>query len=125
MTVEIISLIAISIACDIVGQIAFKIAADRLPDAEIVGVAAFCRKMLGEPWLIGGIAIYIVEFIVWIRVLALVPLGIAFPIASLNILGIALASRAVLGEAISRKQWLGAALITAGVGIVAQNHLNE
>jgi multidrug transporter EmrE-like cation transporter len=125
MTGEILGLIAISIACDIIGQIAFKIAAGRLPDAETVGVPAFCRSMLAEPWLIGGIAIYIIEFIVWIRVLALVPLGIAFPIASLNIIGVALASRVILGEAISRKQWLGAALITAGVGIVAQNHLNE
>jgi drug/metabolite transporter (DMT)-like permease len=125
MTGEILSLIAISIACDIAGQLAFKIAADRLPDAEVAGVPAFCRRMFAEPWLIGGIAIYIIEFIVWIRVLALVPLSIAFPLASLNIIGVALASRVILGEAISRKQWLGAALITAGVGIVAQNHLNE
>jgi drug/metabolite transporter (DMT)-like permease len=125
MTGEILGLIAISIACDVLGQIAFKIAAGRLPDAEVVGVPAFCRGMFAEPWLIAGVAIYIIEFIVWIRVLALVPLGIAFPIASLNIIGVALASRAFLGEAISRKQWLGAVLITAGVGIVAQNHLNE
>ena len=121
MTAEIITLIAISIACDVFGQIAFKLGAGRLPAAETVGLAAFCRRMLGEPWLIGGIAFYIIEFMVWIRVLALVPLAIAFPIASLNILGIALASHFFLGEAITRKQWLGAVLITAGVAIVAQS----
>ena len=120
MTGEIIILLAISIVCDVLGQIAFKIGADRLPEAETVGVPAFCRQMVGEPWLVGGIAIYIIEFIVWVRVLALVPLGIAFPIASLNILGIALASHFFLGEAITRKQWLGAILITAGVAVVAQ-----
>ena len=120
MTAEIITLIAISILCDVFGQIAFKLGADRLPDAAVIGVPAFCRRMLGEPWLVGGIAIYIIEFIVWIRVLALVPLGIAFPIASLNILGIALASHFFLGEAITRKQWMGAILITAGVAVVAQ-----
>jgi undecaprenyl phosphate-alpha-L-ara4N flippase subunit ArnE len=120
MTAEVIILLAISIACDVVAQIAFKLGADRLPQAETVGLPAFCLRMISEPWLMGGVAIYVIEFIVWIRVLALVPLGIAFPIASLNILGIALASRAFLGEAISRKQWLGAALITAGVAIVAQ-----
>ena len=121
MTAEIIILLAISIVCDVVGQIAFKIGADRLPDAETVGVPAFCRRMVGEPWLVGGIVIYVVEFVVWVRVLALVPLGIAFPIASLNILGIALASHFFLGEAITRKQWLGAILITAGVAVVAQS----
>jgi drug/metabolite transporter (DMT)-like permease len=121
MTAEIITLLAISIACDVFGQIAFKIGANRLPDAEAIGVLAFCRQMAGEPWLVGGIVIYVIEFVVWVRVLALVPLGIAFPIASLNILGIALASHFFLGEAITRKQWLGAILITAGVAIVAQS----
>jgi undecaprenyl phosphate-alpha-L-ara4N flippase subunit ArnE len=121
MTAEIVILIVISVACDVFGQIAFKLGADRLPAAETVGLPAFCLRMMAEPWLIGGIAVYVIEFIVWIRVLALVPLGIAFPIASLNILGIALASRAFLGEVITRKQWLGAFLITAGVAVVAQS----
>jgi multidrug transporter EmrE-like cation transporter len=121
MTAEIIILLGVSIVCDVFAQIAFKIGADRLPPAETIGLPAFCLRMMGEPWLIGGIAIYVIEFIVWIRVLALVPLGIAFPIASLNILGIALASRAFLGEAITRKQWMGAILITAGVAVVAQS----
>ena len=120
MTAEIVILIAISIACDVFGQIAFKLGADRLPAAGTIGLAAFCMRMAGQPWLIGGIVLYAIEFIAWIRVLALVPLGIAFPMASLNILGIALASHFLLGEAISRKQWLGASLITAGVAIVAQ-----
>lgn len=121
MTAEIIILILVSVACDVFGQIAFKLGADRLPQAAIVGLPAFLGRMLGEPWLIAGIAVYVIEFIVWIRVLALVPLGVAFPIASLNILGIALASRAFLGEVITRKQWLGAFLITAGVAVVAQS----
>jgi multidrug transporter EmrE-like cation transporter len=121
MTAEIILLLAISIVCDVFGQIVFKLGAHRLPDPEIVGLPAFCLSLIREPWLLGGLAIYIIEFIVWIRVLALIPLGIAFPIASLNILGISLASRAFLGEAISRKQWLGAVLITAGVAVVAQS----
>lgn len=120
MTTEIIVLLAISIVCDVVGQIAFKIGADRLPAAETIGVPAFCLRLLGEPWLMAGIATYVIEFVVWVRVLALVPLGIAFSLASLNILGIALASHFFLGEAITRKQWMGAILITAGVAIVAQ-----
>lgn len=121
MTAEIIILLAISIICDVSGQIAFKVGANRLPAAEAIGVTAFCRQMVAEPWLLGGIAIYVIEFVVWVRLLALVPLGIAFSLASLNILGIALASHFFLGEAITRKQWLGAILITAGVAVVAQS----
>lgn len=120
MTGEIILLLAISIVCDVVGQIVFKLGADRLPDVGTVGLRVFLLRLTAQPWLIGGIVIYMIEFIVWVRVLALVPLGIAFPIASLNILGIVLASRIFLGEPVKRKQWIGAALVTAGVALVAQ-----
>lgn len=120
MTGEIVLLLAISVVCDVAGQIAFKLGANRLPDSAAVGLRAFLRQLVAQPWLIGGIVIYMIEFIVWVRVLALIPLGIAFPIASLNILGIVLASRMFLGEPVSRKQWMGAALVTAGVAIVAQ-----
>lgn len=120
MTGEIILLLAISIVCDVVGQIVFKLGANRLPDVGTVGLRVFLLRLTAQPWLIGGIVIYMIEFIVWVRVLALVPLGIAFPIASLNILGIVLASRIFLGEPVKRKQWIGAALVTAGVALVAQ-----
>jgi undecaprenyl phosphate-alpha-L-ara4N flippase subunit ArnE len=120
MTGEIVLLLAISVVCDVAGQIAFKLGANRLPDSGTVGLRAFLRQLVAQPWLVGGIVIYMIEFIVWVRVLALIPLGIAFPIASLNILGIVLASRMFLGEPVSRKQWMGAALVTAGVAIVAQ-----
>ena len=120
MTGEIILLLAISIVCDVFGQIVFKLGADRLPDVGTVGLRVFLLRLTAQPWLIGGIVIYMIEFIVWVRVLALVPLGIAFPIASLNILGIVLASRFFLGEPVKRKQWIGAALVTAGVALVAQ-----
>ncbi len=120
MTAEIVLLLAASIACDVFGQLALKLGANRLPTPDAVGLPAFLYRLTREPWLLSGIAIYAVEFVVWIRVLALVPLGIAFPIASLNILGIVLAGRLYLDEPVSRRQWAGAALITTGVAIVAQ-----
>jgi undecaprenyl phosphate-alpha-L-ara4N flippase subunit ArnE len=120
VTGQVILLLAISIACDVFGQLAFKVGAGHLPSTDSVGLQAFLVRLLGQPWILAGVGIYAVEFVVWIRVLALVPLGIAFPIASLNILGIVLVSRVLLGEPVSRRQWAGAALITAGVAIVAQ-----
>jgi len=120
MTAEIVLLLAVSIACDVFGQLVFKVGADRLPSPGKAGIRDFIVQLVAEPWLLLGIAIYAVEFVIWIRVLALVPLGIAFPIASLNILGIVLVGRILLGESVSRKQWAGTALITAGVAIVAQ-----
>lgn len=119
MTSEIIGLFAISVACDVAGQLAFKLGADKVPDPRVDGWLAFLGALVATPWLLVGIGVYVVEFVVWIRILALVPLSIAFPLASLNILGIMAASRLLLGERLGRNHWAGALLIMAGIVLVA------
>ena len=44
--------------------------------------------------------------------LSVAPLSIAYPIASLNFLGVTLASATILREKVGRPQWLGAWLVT-------------
>jgi drug/metabolite transporter (DMT)-like permease len=46
------------------------------------------------------------------------PLSFAFPLASLSYCGIALSSRFILKEPVSRRRWLGTALIALGVAMV-------
>jgi drug/metabolite transporter (DMT)-like permease len=107
----------LSVTCDVGGQLCFKTGADRLPSGfSLLGRA---RTVLSSPWLIAGLCVYAVETIVWIKILSDVPLSIAYPIASLNFLGVTLASATVLGERVGRPQWLGAWLVTFGVAIVA------
>jgi drug/metabolite transporter (DMT)-like permease len=107
----------LSVTCDVCGQLCFKIGADRLPSRfSLLGSA---HTVLSSPWLIAGLCVYAVETIVWIKILSDVPLSIAYPIASLNFLGVTLASATVLGERVGRPQWLGAWLVTFGVAIVA------
>ena len=106
----------LSVACDVAGQLCLKRGADGLPDAS---GAAMALATLRSGWVLAGVAIYVVEIFVWLRILAEVSLSIAFPIASLNFLGITLASALVLGESVAPRQWLGAVLITCGVVIVA------
>ena len=120
MTAELVILFALSIACDVFGQLAFKLGTQRTPDAGESGVVVFVGRLLAERWILTGLGIYAVEFIVWVRILSIAPLNIAFPVASLNILGIVLLGRLFLGESVNSRQWAGAALVTAGVAIVAQ-----
>jgi multidrug transporter EmrE-like cation transporter len=119
MSAAIVGLLIASIVCDVGGQLAFKLGADRLPPFDAARAGHFAQRLFCEPWLVCGLVIYLVEFLVWTRVLALVPLNIAFPLASLNILGVTLASRLWLGERIVPKQYAGAVLVTAGVALVA------
>ena len=108
---------AISVTCDVAGQLCFKVGIDRIEDASGL---ALVGAVLRQPWVMAGVGVYIVEIFVWLRILAEAPLSIAFPVASLNFLGVALASALVLKEKVAPRQWLGAGLITFGVAIVAQ-----
>jgi uncharacterized membrane protein len=120
MTVEFFILFTVSIACDVFGQLAFKLGTRTLSDMDGAGITGFIRELLAQRWIVVGLVIYTVELLVWIRILAIAPLTLAFPLASLNILGIVLVGRTFLGETVSLKQWTGAALITIGTAIVAQ-----
>jgi drug/metabolite transporter (DMT)-like permease len=108
---------ALSIGCDICGQLCFKIGADRLPAKS--SPIGHVRSVLSSNWLLAGIIIYAAEVFVWLRILSAVPLSIAFPIASLNFLGVTLASAAILRERVGRPQWAGSLLVTIGVAVVA------
>ncbi|MBN9236799.1 MULTISPECIES: hypothetical protein [Phyllobacteriaceae] len=119
LSTELIVLFVLSIVCDVAGQIAFKFGADTLPEFSAQSWRPFARALFSDRWVGLGLIIYVAEFIIWVRILALAPLGIAFPLASLNILAITLAGRLWLGEETGPSQWFGALLITAGVILVA------
>ena len=118
MSTVAIILFIFSVICDVLGQIAFKIGADRLHEAD-PSLGGFLRGLLKNQWVLLGVATHAIEFFIWLRILAEVPLSLAFPLASVNILGVVLASRVVLGEAVTRRRWIGAAIVTAGVVMVA------
>ena len=119
MTPMLILLIALSVLCDVSGQLAFKRGINSLPRHD-QGFRLWhvWRDFLVVPWLWLGAAIYGVELGVWLGVLSRIPLSFAFPLASLNFCGVLLTSRFLLHEPVSRRRWLGAALITLGVALV-------
>ena len=121
MTPTIALLFAASITADVVGQIFFKVGAERLPDFRGTEKLAFFKGLLADWWLLAGIATYAIELVIWLRILAEVPISVAFPLASANFLGVALASRVILKEQIGRAQWAGAVCITIGVALVASS----
>jgi undecaprenyl phosphate-alpha-L-ara4N flippase subunit ArnE len=119
VTLTVVLLFAASICADVAGQVFFKIGAERLPEFTAVNRAAFFKGLLADWWLLAGIVTYALELIIWLRILAEVPISVAFPIASANFLGVTLAGHFFLKEKIGRAQWSGALLITMGVALVA------
>ncbi|MBF0562502.1 MAG: EamA family transporter [Alphaproteobacteria bacterium] len=119
MSTMLMALFALSVTCDVLGQLCFKTGADRLPEiGGMAGLGLFLRHLVKAPVVLLGVAIYGVEFVVWLRILSLAPLSLAFPIASLNYCGVALASHLILHERLTPRRWGGVAIITAGVAIV-------
>lgn len=119
MTLAIFALTALTVLLDVVGQLAFKLGLDALPElAGGFNLPGFCRQLLHAPLLWAGIGTYVVEFVTWLAVLSMAPLSLVFPAAALSYCGVVLGGRLVLKEHISPRRWLGTMLITAGVMLV-------
>jgi drug/metabolite transporter (DMT)-like permease len=118
MSTALTALFGLSIACDVIGQTCFKIGAGALP-SEWVASPQFFRQLLANGWLLAGLAICGFEMFVWLRILSQVSLSLAYSIASLNVLGITLASWLILKEKVGARRWAGALLVTAGIVLAA------
>ncbi len=114
-----VPLFVATIACDVVGQLCFKIGAGRLPAHDGPERGGFLRGLLSDGWLLAGIAAYVGQLILWVQILSMMPLSAAFPIASLTFLVVALACRVVLSERLDAGQYAGVVMVMAGVAIVA------
>ena len=68
-----------------------------------------------------GIFLYAIEYVLWIAFLASVDISKAFPLSSVQIVLILLASRLMLKEHVNAYRWLGAAFIVVGIYLVGGN----
>ena len=83
----------------------------------MVSSAAHLRT-LRSPWVVTGLLIYVLEFVVWFAALSLAPLSVAFPFAALSYCGVVIASRYILHESVSPRRWFGTVTIAAGVALI-------
>ena len=68
-----------------------------------------------------GILFYAIEYVLWIAFLASVDISKAFPLSSVQIVLILLASRIILKEHVNAYRWLGATFIVLGIYLVGGN----
>src|SRR5215475_1221764 len=103
MSPDLMILLAASITCDVSGQTFFKLGA--------IGIAGGTSRALTPIlWVVAGLFVYVIEIFVWLRVLAIAPLTLAGPIASLNYIGVVLAGRWLFKEHMTARQWAGSGL---------------
>lgn len=116
------ALLLASVVCDVAGQVLFKVGVGHEHDAApATGIASFALQTLRSPYVLAGLLVYAVEFVVWFAALSLAPLSLAFPFAALSYCGVVLASRYVLHESVSARRWFGTVAVAAGVALVCMN----
>ncbi|MFG6655785.1 4-amino-4-deoxy-L-arabinose-phosphoundecaprenol flippase subunit ArnE [Scandinavium sp. M-37] len=97
-------------------------------------VGMLCQKQATRPaksgrrgphlvlWL--GLALLALGFgmALWLVVLQRLPVGIAYPMLSLNFVWVTLAARFIWHEPVSQRHWLGVGLIILGIVILGGSH---
>lgn len=111
-------LLALWTVTEVIGQILFKRGIDAVDTGEAQFGIATLRRVLGSATIWWGVAIHVVEFVVWILILGQLPLSIAFPLESISFVTVLLATRVVLREAIPARRWIGVGLICAGIVVL-------
>ena len=104
------------IGSDTAAQLLFKMAAVRLPRPSL---STAWIALVAQSWLVwSAVTCLLVTFGLWMLVLQNSRLSTAFPVTALTFIGIAIASSRLLGETIAPIQYVGIALIVAGVAML-------
>lgn len=108
-----------AVLLDTLGTTLFKLGASHAAELETSlaqGMGFKTVQSFFSSWYIPlGLAVYVVEYVIWITYLSSSSLSRAFPMYSLTIVLILIVSRWVLKEQVGLNCWLGAVLIIAGV----------
>lgn len=78
-------------------------------------------RLAFSPFILGGLACYVVSLVVWILALSRVPVSVAYPMLSVGYVVNAVAAWMLFGESLSMQKLLGIGFIVIGVFLVARS----
>jgi len=105
------------LAFDTMGQISFKMTAEEA--APLAASAAWLLRVAATPWVYLAICGYLGAFFTWMTLLRRAPVGPAFAAAHLEVVTVMIASYFIFHEAPDAPRLIGAALIIAGIIVLA------
>lgn len=100
------------------GQLLFKLGAARWHGP---GLTQWVWSFISNPQLVGAVFLYAITILVWIYVLRVLPLSVAYPLTALSYVIVPVLSLLFLQERISMQTVLGSVLIIAGVVVANVN----
>jgi multidrug transporter EmrE-like cation transporter len=78
-------------------------------------------KVATQPFILGGLACYVVSVLVWIMALSRVEVSVAYPMLSIGYVINAAAAYFLFGEAVGPQRLVGIGVIIVGVYLVARS----
>ena len=122
MTSGTLALIFLSVTLSACAQVLFKFGVAPVPGS--VGnpslIGAVIATLL-RPGVLGGLALYGIGTVVWLRALAQVELSQAYPFVGLGFVMTAVLGSLVFNEALGPTRLVGIALVIAGVVLVGRS----
>jgi multidrug transporter EmrE-like cation transporter len=118
-----VHLILISIGLAVIGQLFMK---QGMKGFEMTGltistfIPIFIRMVL-RPFVFFGFTLYLASSFFWLIAISKVPLNYAYPFLSINYVLILLLSWIIFKENVGLVQWLGVAVIMAGVYLISRS----
>jgi len=103
-------------------QLALKAGTNRVGEFAFAldNVVPIGMRLATNPFILGGLACYVVSVVVWIMALSRVPVSVAYPMLSVGYIVNAVAAWLLFGESITAQKLVGIAFIIVGVFLVAR-----
>lgn len=84
------------------------------------GPIAMALNIGTQPWIVGGLACYVVSVVLWIAALSRVDVMVAYPMLSIGYVVNAFIAWQFMGEALTAQRLLGIGVIMVGVVILSR-----
>ncbi len=112
-----------SIVLAAVAQLTLKYGVDRVTEHGHSGIVlskplASALRVIREPYIVGGLALFALSAALWIVVLSRTSLSFAYPFAALTYVIVLTADRFILKVQVPGMRWIGVAFIMTGIVIV-------
>lgn len=118
---QIYAILIFNVIVGAVGNVFFKIGTERLPDFEAKNLLSDTGRMLSSPFVLAGILFLALNFPLYSFLIQKMKLAVAFPlVTSLTFLMVVLISFFYFKESLSATQYLGIAVLAAGLWLLAR-----
>ncbi len=123
MTSLTFSLVMAGVLLNAAAQLLLKAGTNRVGEFAfpLDNVVPIGMRLAANPFILGGLACYVVSVVVWIMALSRVPVSVAYPMLSVGYIVNAVAAWLLFGESLTAQKLVGIAFIVVGVFLVARS----